>query len=174
MDKARFNLRTLFSSPLNRRQMLTKVAPIGAAGAMLGTFAPIAHAQEQHSVLQDPALAQPREFYVPNFQVTGFRFAYRYISADAGTSNDDTFTLNNLGGATIFASTALTEISAHGTSNPINAWAYFSAYSDSTGVHQISGQTTTALIVTGATSLTVKTHAYSAFVGSLTTVWFYQ
>src|SRR5690348_6572513 len=69
MDKARFNLRTLFSSPLNRRRLLTSATATGAAGAMLGTFAPIAHAQP-HPGPWGPVLGQPHEGHVPNFQTT--------------------------------------------------------------------------------------------------------
>jgi hypothetical protein len=173
MDKARFNLRTLFSSPLNRRRLLTSATATGAAGAMLGTFAPIAHAQP-HPGPWDPVLGQPHEGHVPNFQTTSLSFAIRYLTASPGSSNDSVIVFPNLGGANVFASTCLTEISAQDPAYPVSAWAYFSEYSDSTGSHPINDQVTTALIVIGATSVTVTTYAYSAFVASLTTLWFYQ
>ena len=173
MDKARFNLRTLFSSPLNRRRLLTNATATGAAGAMLGTFAPIAHAQPNAGP-RGPVLGKPGGAHVPHFQTTGFQFEYRYVSTSAGSSFDDVFTFNGLGGANIFASTCLTEINADNPLFAISAWAYFSEYSDSSGSHPINNQVTTALVIYGATSVTVTTHTYSAFVASLTTLWYFQ
>src|SRR2546427_11829299 len=59
MDKARFTRQSLFSSALNRRRLLSRIAPAGAAGALLGTFAPMTQAQEQQDRYRKCVVVEP-------------------------------------------------------------------------------------------------------------------
>jgi hypothetical protein len=93
------------------------------------------------------------------------------VEARNGTQ-EITYTFNALGGSTVFATTALSHVNTYSGSSA--AWAYFSEYSDASGSHPISGQTTTWLIISGATSVTLSVHVYNGYAQSITTLWFYQ